>query len=158
MPVVSAYTAFTASHLLIVTADGVNRSPVTIWMVVVEPLPVHVVAFVVVADRAGFGPGLAAECVAAGVGEADGRLDGEDVVVAACVAATRCVPAAPLGWSGVADTERADVGLPSTCTLAAPLLHAVASSRLTAAAVNIPVMRMSVITDRSGAWFSRRRR
>ena len=143
-PLVSAYTALTASQRLIVTDEGENRSPVTIWMVVVGPAVVHAAVWV---------------GVLLGVGEGFGGDVGVErgveleLVAARTVAAVvggvvrRCFGAVDVDCDGVGAVVADDVAIggdcdPCTRTLPDPLLQAVTASMKQSPAVAIPLLPM----------------
>lgn len=144
-PVESAYTAFTASHLLIVTDDGEKRygdEPTLI--VAVVPVDVQVEVFVAVFVGDGLGVAvLRGADVWARVGVAVGL----DAVVAT---AWRFFTAAWVGPVGEAEAGvlAADVvGIgggaePCTSTFADPLVHAVSTSMRPIPAAIFPLVAM----------------
>jgi hypothetical protein len=125
-------------------------------MVVVDPVPLQAVAVVVVVCVVGFGAVLTAARVGADAAEPVRAVDGDGVDATACDRVARCVFATVGVLDGVEETESPGVGVSCTSTFAAPLLHAVAANSRLSPAVIVPVVRMSVITNRDRGRFSAR--
>jgi hypothetical protein len=141
-PLLSAYTAFTASQRWMVTDDGENRYGVDpTLIVVVGPLVVHAAARVAVSF--GFTDGLGVDVVgdavpmrrvAVAVGEAVFTAVVDFVAFGVGVGVAE----------GVCDTDVVTGGDCESCTstFAGPPLHAVAVSTSARAAVTFPEVRM----------------